>query len=43
MIEFLLLITIIDFLVLVELFFGSSLLVSFVDKLFNDKKGGESK
>lgn len=43
MIEFLLMITIIGFLVLVVLFFGSSLVVSLVDKLFNDKKGGESK
>lgn len=38
MIEFLLTITSIGL-----LFFGSSLVVLLVDKLFNDKKGGESK
>lgn len=43
MIELLLMITIICFLVLVVLFYGSLLVVSLVDKLFNNKKGGESK
>ena len=43
MIELLLMITIICFLALVVLFYGSLLVVSLVDKLFNNKKGGESK
>lgn len=43
MIEFMVMITIISFLVLIVLFFVSSLVLSLIDKLFNDKKGGESK
>lgn len=43
MIEVLLMITIIGILMLVVLNFGLSFLLSFVDKLFDEKKGGESK